>query len=171
MSSPPELHRPVRLSRIASTGSEMVVEANEAERAALATRMELPAILSLTCRFRLKPEPHGVIAAGGELTASVVQNCVVTLEDFEAPVGESFTVRFVPAGTEKDDPDPDAVDEIPYEGDVIDLGEAAAEQLALSLDPYPRSPGAELPEAPEDAADARLADLLGWRRPGNGDAQ
>jgi hypothetical protein len=29
-----------------------------------------------------------------------------------------------------------------YEGAVIDLGEAAAETLALGLDPYPRAPGA-----------------------------
>ena len=34
---------------------------------------------------------------------------------------------------------------------VLDLGEAAAEQLALSLDPYPRAPGAELPEVATEA--------------------
>jgi hypothetical protein len=30
-----------------------------------------------------------------------------------------------------------------YEGGAIDLGEAAAQTLALSIDPYPRSPAAE----------------------------
>ncbi|NWN13490.1 hypothetical protein GY655_27460, partial [Escherichia coli] len=30
-----------------------------------------------------------------------------------------------------------------YSGGAIDLGEAAAETLALALDPYPRSPAAE----------------------------
>ena len=41
----------------------------------------------------------------------------------------------------------------------IDLGEAAAEQLALALDPYPRAPGAvlEMEEEPEAAPFAALA--------------
>jgi hypothetical protein len=30
--------------------------------------------------------------------------------------------------------------------DGLDLGEAVTQQLALSLDPYPRAPGAALPE-------------------------
>ena len=29
---------------------------------------------------------------------------------------------------------------------MIDLGEAAAEQLGLALDPYPRMPGVEMPD-------------------------
>ena len=77
----------------------------------------------------------------------VVRTCVVSLDDFETTLEEDFRVRFVPAGTETDNPDPEAEDEIPFAGTVIDLGEAAAEQLALSLDPYPRKPGAELPES------------------------
>ena len=31
----------------------------------------------------------------------------------------------------------------PYDGGAIDLGEAAAETMALALDPFPRGPGAE----------------------------
>ena len=34
---------------------------------------------------------------------------------------------------------------IPFEGNVIDLGETAAEQLGLALDPYPRISGVEMP--------------------------
>ena len=63
------------------------------------------------------------------------------------------------AGEERDD-DPESIDEIPYEGSTIDLGEAAAEQLALALDPYPHKPGATLPdsdEAPRNPAFAALA--------------
>ena len=36
----------------------------------------------------------------------------------------------------------DECDIVFYEGGSIDLGEAAAETLALTLDPFPRSPGA-----------------------------
>ena len=42
--------------------------------------------------------------------------------------------------------DPEAEDEIPFASGVLDLGEAAAEQLGLALDPYPRQPGVALPE-------------------------
>ena len=50
-------------------------------------------------------------------------------------------MRCVPAGQESDDADPEAPDEIGYADGMLDLGEAAAEQLALALDPYPRSAG------------------------------
>ena len=64
----------------------------------------------------------------------MVQTCVITLEEFEAEVEERFILRFVPAGSESDDPDPETEDEVGYANGVIDLGDAAAEQLALALD-------------------------------------
>ena len=69
---------------------------------------------------------------------------MVSLEPVEQRVTEQFAIRFVPAGTEREDDDPESPDEVPYEGRTIDLGEAAAEQLALALDPYPRAPGVTL---------------------------
>jgi uncharacterized metal-binding protein YceD (DUF177 family) len=159
----PELHRPSRVSRIAPDGVRVVVESSDAERAALAARMGLPAIHALGGRFDLVREANGTVAATGRLTATVVQTCVVSLEDFESAIAEDFTVRFVPEGTESDDPDPESVDEIPYAGDTIDLGEATAEQMALSLDPYPRRPDASLPDEAEAAVDSRLAGLAAWR--------
>lgn len=148
-----ELHRLVRVNAIPARGDTQVVTATPAEREALAARLGIPAVLDLTCRFRLIPGPAGTVEGRGELRARVVQICVVTLDEFEAPVAEDFAVRFVPAGTESEDIDPgEQEDEIPYAGGVIDLGEAAAEQLALALDPYPRKPGAELP-APDDPPD------------------
>ncbi len=160
--TPPELHRPVRVSRIPPEGMEIVVEANETERQALAARMGLPAIPALRGRFVLTRQGNGVVEAAGRLEAVVVQTCVVSLEEFDSSLVEDFAVHFVPEGTESDDPDPESVDEIPYAGDTIDLGEATAEQLALTLDPYPRRPDATLPEA-DAATDPRLAALAAWR--------
>ena len=143
----PELHRPVLVAEIGPAGLDSMVEASPAECAALARRMRVPAVLSFSCRFHLTRAVGGAIAARGRLLASVVRTCVVSLDDFETTLEEDFRVRFVPAGAETDNPDPEAEDEIPFTGTVIDLGEAAAEQLALALDPYPRKPGAELPES------------------------
>lgn len=159
----PELHRPRRVSRIGADGVEVTVEANETERGALAARMGLPAITALRCRFLLVRGSGGRVAATGRLEASVVQTCVASLEDFEATIAEDFAVEFVPEGSESDDPDPELVDEIPYADDAIDLGEATAEQLALSLDPYPRRPDAELPGEVSADADPRLAALASWQ--------
>lgn len=157
-----EFSRPVHLERVGPTGLEVTVTANNAECAALAQRMGLPALRALSCLFRLQPAPGGAVTAEGRLAAKVRQVCVVSLEEFEAELREDFTVRFVPAGSESESDDPELVDEIPIAGPTIDLGEAAAEQLALALDPYPRKPGAILDEKAQSAPEnpfARLAAL------------
>ncbi|MDE2335382.1 MAG: DUF177 domain-containing protein [Rhodospirillales bacterium] len=138
----PEFSRPERMAR---PPEEVRVEANAAECAALARRFGLPAIAALACRFRLAAAAKGAVRAEGELAAVVSQVCVVTGEVFETPVAERFVVRFVPAGTEDPEPDLADDDEIPCAGETMDLGEAAAEQLALALDPYPRAPGVARP--------------------------
>lgn len=149
----PECSRPVILDRIGPRGLDITVEATPAECGALALRMDLPAIHAMTCSFHLDREADDVIVAHGHLRAQVTQTCVITSEDFDATVEDRFRVRFVPEGTETDDIDPDADDEIPFQGNHIDLGEAAAEQLGLALDPYPRMPGAEELPGPEEDPD------------------
>jgi hypothetical protein len=165
----PEFPRPLLLERIPPHGYEITVSATQEECAALTARLRIPAVDSLTCRFHLHPLPRGTVAARGELRARIVQNCVVSLDDFTTDIVESFQVRFVVAGTETDDldlasADPESEDEIPYDGASIDLGEAAAEQLALTLDPYPRKPDAELPAVATDPEPSPFAALEALRR-------
>ncbi len=143
---PPEMPRPFAVARIGD-GARVELEATPAERAALARRMGVPEIGALTCLFELRRADGDTVQAHGTLRAQVTQICVVTLDPFEAEVAEAFSVRFVPAGTESDEIDPEADDEIGYDGSELDLGEAASEQLALALDPFPRKPGAGLSEA------------------------
>ena len=112
--------------------------------------MKLPAVLELSCAFHLIREGRDLALARGVLRARVTQTCIISLEEFDAAVEEIFQVRFVPSGVESDDIDPASDDEIPYEGNLIDLGEAAAEQLGLALDPYPRMPDVEIPAADDD---------------------
>lgn len=159
MSLHPELSRRIQvrslgLARPATDGTgsglETVVEATPAECRAMAQRLQVPAVASLRCRFRLDGVTgSGIVEADGLLHAVLTRTCVATLEDFETNVVEPFQVRFVPAerlGTQPDEAlDLDADDDVPYGNGTIDLGEAAVEQLALALDPYPRKPGAELP--------------------------
>ena len=146
----PEFHRPLSLDRIGAHGLDTTIEATPAECAALAIRMNLPAVLAFSCSFHLIREGRDAVLARGVLRATVTQTCSVSLDDFDAPVEEVFQVCFVPSGEETDDIDPEADDEIPFEGNMIDLGEAAAEQLGLALDPYPRMPGAEMPAVEDE---------------------
>ncbi len=155
----PEFHRPLSLDRIGPHGLDLTVEATQAECLALAERMNLPAVLALSCAFHLIREGRDIVLVRGVLRALVTQTCVISLEDFDAPVEEVFQVRFVPAGEESDDLDPESDDEIPFEGNTIDLGEAAAEQLGLALDPYPRMPGVEMPEIEDEPAPHPFAAL------------
>jgi uncharacterized metal-binding protein YceD (DUF177 family) len=160
----PELHRPVAVERIGPAGLVMVVEASRTECAALAHRMNLPAVLALNCEFRLERDAGGALLAHGHLVARVVQTCVISLEDFSATVEERFTIRCVPEGDESDSDDPASFDEITYSDATLDLGEAAAEQLALALDPYPHAPGAVLLDLPDDAEAQPFAGLARLRR-------
>jgi uncharacterized metal-binding protein YceD (DUF177 family) len=170
-----EFSRRVAVERIGPTarptghgigvGDDITVEADATELAGLATRLQLPAISTLTCRFRLRPMPDGTITAEGWLDAVVTQTCVVSLDEFAAPVRDHFVIRFVPAGSESDDIDPDSDDEVPYSDGVLDLGDVAAEQLALALDPWPRKPDATLPEAATDEPISPFAALRQKRLP------
>jgi len=161
----PELHRPIAVERIGRARLDVAVEASATECSALARRMNLPAVLSLTCRFNLEHETGDTMIARGQLVAEVMQTCVVSLEDFPVTVDERFAVRCVPEGKESEDADPEALDEITYADGVLDLGEAVAEQLALALDPYPRAPGAVLPEIEAEADPHQFAALGALKRP------
>jgi uncharacterized metal-binding protein YceD (DUF177 family) len=160
-----ELHRPFMIGQVPALGTDVLVEATPAECSALALRMGVPEVRDVRCRFHLNRLSNTIVSATGVLSARVVRTCVISAEDFEASVEESFSVRFVPLGTEQDDPDPESDDEIPYENGLLDLGEAAAEQLGLGLDPYPRAPNAELPEIEEEPEPHPFAALGRLQRP------
>jgi len=158
-----EFSRPVPVDRIGAAWAEYSVAAEEAERTAVARRLMIPGVDRLACRFRLRRATGGTIEAEGWLDAGVRQVCIVSLDEFEQTVAEAFSVQFVPEGSETQEDDPDAPDQVPYVGGAIDLGEAAAEQLALALDPYPKKPGAVAPggESAQPGAFAGLAALRG----------
>ncbi|MGE5952157.1 MAG: YceD family protein [Qipengyuania vulgaris] len=127
----------------------MEVEASDAERAALAKRFGITAIHSLTAKVDFSEKDDAVIASGS-FSATLEQPCAVTRDDFTYDISEDFSLRFVPAGrlgeyeedaefelTEED------LDEIEYEGETFDLGEAIAQELGLAIDPYREGPDAD----------------------------
>lgn len=143
----PELSRPVRVETLGAEPRAFAVEASAQERAALALRFRLVRIDRLEAEAELVREGEEV-SARGRLSAAVAQSCVASGEPVEAAVDAPFEIVFRPppeagrADEEVELSEPE-LDIVFYEGGEIDLGEAVAETLCLSLDPYPRSPGAE----------------------------
>lgn len=145
----PEFSRPERLDAIGAGERGVQIAADADERVALARRFDLIAVDRLEADLTLRREAAG-IAVRGRVTAAVTQACSVTGVPLTAAIDEPVALLFVESveGQGEVELDAGALDTVEIEGGGIDLGEVAAETLALSLDPFPRSP---------DAADALKA--------------
>ena len=139
----PEFSRPERADSIGERPRAVEIAANEAERAALAQRFDLVAIGRLDASLSVRREGSGITVTGS-VSAKVVQACSVTDEPIAVEIEEPVALRFVESLDlgEEVELDEGALDTVAIEGGVIDLGEAAAETMALALDPFPRSAGA-----------------------------
>ncbi|MFM2043602.1 MAG: hypothetical protein RLY86_2178 [Pseudomonadota bacterium] len=151
----PEFSRRVVADTVPSAGFSREITAEAGEREGLARRFDLIAIDSLTATLRLRRVRGEMVRVTGQLTASVVQACVVTLEPVPATVADEFEALFAPphlvpeegeeieigfaVSAEEEAPEP-------MEGGVIDIGELVAQHLSLALDPYPRKEGASFAE-------------------------
>lgn len=141
----PEWSRRERLDMIGADERMVEIEADERERAAVAERFGLLSIDRLTASFAIRREAAGILARG-RVQAAVTQACSATGVPIATTVDEPVALRFVEpvaAGEEEIELAGDALDTVETEGGAIDLGEAAAETMALALDPFVRAPGAE----------------------------
>lgn len=143
----PEFSRTIAEDTISDSPRQLSIGADETERRRLAGRFRLKAIERLEAVVTLSRRA-GIVHAEGEVNAAVTQACVVTDEPVPATVRAPFSVRFVPDAFERSGDDEvelsaEDCDTLPLEGGHIDLGEVAAETLALALDPYPRAPDAD----------------------------
>ena len=143
----PEFSRPVRIDTLGAEPRALTVEASPEERAALAKRFALVEIGRLAADLALS-RTGSEIHASGRIAAEVVQSCVASGEPVPAAIDEPFELLFRPVPTagrpdEEVELSESELDVTFYDGAAIDVGETVAETLALSLDPYPRAPGAE----------------------------
>ena len=144
----PEFSRRVELARLGALEAVYPIAAEPDERAALARRFDLLALDRLEAEVRLKRSSRDLVRVEGELSAEVVQACVVSLEPVRSSIREAFSLLYGAVEEDRDvlvDLDSEIVE--PFDGSAIDIGEAVAQQLALALDPYPRAEGASLAES------------------------
>ena len=156
ISDGPELSIPVELEELADGPRKYEFSADPEECVALTERFGLLALNSLSARTTLEwVEPNTVLRMTGRFLASVTQKCVITLNPFDAEIEEEISLLFARNVSEAADIVASNEAE-PLEGTVLDIGEIVAEELSLSLDPYPRNPSAD----PSDMALGPGAELM-----------
>lgn len=162
---------PVTVAQIPETGLHRDIEADPAIRGALAGVAGLREILSATASFDLTPKTEGRVHVGGHVRARIGQTCVVTLDPIENDIDEEIDLVFAPPeqipqladlvdeAAESDEEIPDPPE--PIVNGIIDIGRLATDALLLSIDPYPRKPGAvfEPPIIADDPEDHPFAAL------------
>ena len=117
------------------------------ERAALAAALDILSVDVLRVNYRIRRAAEEGYRLTGQLSADVVQACVVTLTPVHDTVSADISVEFRPAeearNTDGGLVNLDEETEIePIEGNVLSVGRIVYEELAASLNPYPRRRGA-----------------------------
>src|SRR5471032_2427086 len=157
------LSRIYNLGRLGQTGDEVVLDADEAERAALAKAAQVLEVPKFSARIVLKKLSPTRFALHYDLAAEILQACVVTLEPLVARITRDFVRELHRAGVEKevivtpgDDELPDEIESLHY-----DLAGPLLEEFLLAIDPYPRAPGVEFtpPEGMGDKPESPFAVL------------
>jgi uncharacterized metal-binding protein YceD (DUF177 family) len=143
----PELSRVVALDTIGSAPRSLRIEADEAERITLARRFGLLSLDRLVADVTYHAGDAG-IEASGTLEADLVQPCAASGAPVPASLSEPFALRFiapvaVDPGVDEIEIETDDLDVVEHDGRTVDLGEAVAQTLGLSLDPFPRSTDAD----------------------------
>jgi hypothetical protein len=165
---------PVALEDIPESGRSFVLAADAEVRVAIAQMSGLRDLPRLQADFEVTRHGSGGLHVIGRVSATVGQNCVVTLEPLENAIDEEVDLLFMP----ELDTRPETTDgggkassdkPEPLVGGAIDLGAIATEFFILGLDPYPRKPGAVF-EPPQELRpdDGPFAALAGWTK-GRGD--
>jgi uncharacterized metal-binding protein YceD (DUF177 family) len=152
---------PVAIEDVAESGRHFDLVADNDVRAAVARVVGLRDLPRLAANFDVTRHGADGLRVSGRVSATVGQNCVVTLELLANEVEEDIDLLFAPRPPgERKAGENEAVEEAserpqrswngpePLIGGVVDLGALATEFLILGLDPYPRKPGAvfELPQ-------------------------
>jgi uncharacterized metal-binding protein YceD (DUF177 family) len=166
---------PVRREDVPDSGLHLALAADEPIRAAIAAVAGLRGLPRLEASLDVVRRGSG-LHVSGEVSATVEQACVVTLEPIVSELREPVDLTFVPPAEgaaedvmpDEDEPiDLEAADEPePLVDGVADLGAMATELLLLAIDPYPRKPGAvfEAPKNQDDPADHPFAALAALKK-------
>lgn len=145
----------IELTSVPPQGRSFELVPDEATRRRLAEAAGVVSIASLKVLLEVRPAGVDGAEVVGKLEGVLRQICVASLEEFDSTVSENFSVDFAAdPESEASSDDEEEIEDLPdpiVDGK-IDLGALAAEFLILSVDPYPRKPGAAFKPLPSEEA-------------------
>lgn len=166
--------RRVALADVPEEGLHVVLDADSTVRTMLAQAANLRELPQLEASFDLRRTGRGGLHVTGEVSATVGQNCVITLDPIEQSLHEVIDLSFAPGPADElgdgtgaasfgmADTDPPE----PLVGGTVDLGAIATEYFLLGIDPYPRKTGAVFESTPTDSrSESPFAALAGLKKP------
>lgn len=141
----------VRVEDVPARGLVWSAVATAEERQRVAKALDIKDLSALSAEGRIEAIAGGCYRLKATLKAKLVQACVITLEPIAGTFDEPLRIEFRLPDMIDDElsttPDIDAEYDLePIANGELETGRVVYEQLSASLDPYPRAPGAGLPE-------------------------
>jgi uncharacterized metal-binding protein YceD (DUF177 family) len=139
----------IRLDAMPAEGRDLALDVGEAERAAVAERLDVSAVERLSVKLHAD-KFRGGMRVHGRLNATIVQPSVISLEPVTQEIEEPIDRIFLPRGEKPFAGAAEAEifvdlegDDIPdhFDGTEADLSDLIIESLSLAIDPYPHAPG------------------------------
>ncbi|MBZ9673345.1 YceD family protein [Mesorhizobium sp. ES1-3] len=165
------------VARLPQKGLPVVIDADAAQRAALAEAHGLLSVEAYRAELLVASWKRNGVKVSGRVEADITQACIVTLDPVQAHIDEPVEALLLPEDSKLgrqgfegggeillDADGPDSPET--FSGDIIDVGALAEQFFGLAIDPYPRKPGASL-GAGDDTGSAenefqqKLRSLLG----------
>ncbi len=146
------------VQRLPEKGRTIKFSASSTEKQKIRKEFELLSLDFLNAELKLTRWRRDGIAVKGRIAASLELPCVVSLEPVRQDIDDYLEVLFVKEGSPLAGLNVDANGEIildpegkelpeTFSGETIRLDEVILEALTLAIDPFPRLPGVEIPEA------------------------
>lgn len=164
------------VARLPQKGLPLAIEADEAQRQALAAAYDLLSVENYRADLLVARWKRNGVKVVGRVEADITQACVVTLDPVVAHIDEEVEGLFLPDDSKlgrcgfedggeivmtADGPDSPEI----FHGDTIDVGALAEQFFGLAIDPYPRKAGVCLHSGTDEEAESefqqKLRSLLG----------
>ncbi|MGH7108948.1 MAG: YceD family protein [Stellaceae bacterium] len=162
----PEFSRRVALARLGHDPFRQRITASPEECARLARRFGLVALDRLTATVALSRRDGTAVLLEAAIEADFVQECVVSLEPVRGSLKQPFALLYGPTTAESEVAlAGEGIDFEPLLGETIDIGEAVAQELSLTLPEFPRDPQAAIEtDAAASEGEKPFAALARWKK-------
>lgn len=163
----------MRIEDVPEAGCHIALTADESTRQAIAVAVGLRELPRLEAAFDVTRSGLDGLRVSGQVSATVGQICVVTLEPIDSDLAELIDLAFKPTRVALADEDVtvnvDGGETEALVDGTVDLGALATEFLILGIDPYPRKAGAvfEPLASPEPGGGAFAALAALQKKPSN----